>query len=131
CAAGDRLANRGRRRHRPRRPVPAHGRRDADDLRGGRGRGRPPPPAGRAAVADDFASVPVGSPFVVVDRATLLGRVPKGDFRTTTAFLNAPDDALAGIRTALASEAPLTTVEARIDRAIALETAPVVDAVTV
>ncbi len=84
-----------------------------------------------AAVADDFASVPVGSPFVVVDRATLLGRVPKGDFRTTTAFLNAPDDALAGIRTALASEAPLTTVEARTDRAIALETAPVVDAVTV
>ena len=84
-----------------------------------------------AAVADDFASVPVGSPFVVVDRATLLERVPKGGFRTTTAFLNAPDDALAGIRTALASEAPLTTVEARTDRAIALETAPVVDAVTV
>ena len=84
-----------------------------------------------AAVADDFASVPVGSPFVVVDRATLLERVPKGGFRTTTAFLNAPDDALPGIRTALASEAPLTTVEARTDRAIALETAPVVDAVTV
>ena len=84
-----------------------------------------------AAVVDAFPSLPVGGPFVVVDRTALAGLHPSSSLRTTTAFLVAPDGDADAIRAAMAREAPGTTVDARAERSEAIRTAPVVVAVTV
>ena len=82
-------------------------------------------------VEDAFPTVPVGRPFVVADRKVLTTLVPGSTFRTTTAFLRAPDDAVAGIREAMTTEAPLTGIEVRSQRAADLGRTPVIDAVTI
>jgi putative ABC transport system permease protein len=84
-----------------------------------------------AAVVDAFPSLPVGGPFVVVDRPSLAALRPKATLRTSTVFLSAPDDAAGAIRAAMAHEAPGTTVDVRAERSEAIRTAPVVVAVTI
>ncbi len=84
-----------------------------------------------AEVADSFPTVPVGEPFVVADRGVLTTLVKGASFRTTGAFLRAPDDAVAGIRAAMATEAPLTGIAVRSQQALDLGKSPIIDAVTV
>ncbi len=84
-----------------------------------------------AAVVDAFPSLPVGGPFVVVDRPSLAALQPKAKFRTSTVFLAGPADAAGAIRTAMAHEAPGTTVDSRAEESEAIRTAPVVVAVTI
>jgi putative ABC transport system permease protein len=83
------------------------------------------------SVVDAFPSLPVGGPFVVVDRPSLAALQPTATFRTSTVFLAAPDDAASAIRTAMAHEAPGTTVDSRAEQSETIRTAPVVVAVTI
>ncbi len=84
-----------------------------------------------AAVEDAFPTLPVGGPFVVVDRLALAAHRPDAKFRTSTAFLRAPDEALGDIRRAMAVEVVGTSVAARTEVSAAIRTAPVVIAVTI
>jgi putative ABC transport system permease protein len=83
------------------------------------------------AVRDAFPTLPVGGPFVVVDRGQLAAQLGGATFRTTTIFLSAPDTAVDGIRAATAAQAPGVTVESRAERSAEIGTAPVVVAVRV
>lgn len=80
------------------------------------------------AVQDAFPTLPVGGPFVVVDRGRLAVRAPDVDLRTMTVFLSAPDTAGAGLRTAMQTVAPGVDVEGATERSAAIRTAPVVGA---
>lgn len=84
-----------------------------------------------AEVADAFPTVPVGEPFVVADRGVLTTLVKGASFRTTTALLRAPDDAVPAIRKAMETEAPVTGIEVRSEQAVDLGKTPVIDAVTI
>ncbi len=80
------------------------------------------------AVQDDMPTLPVGGPFVVVDRGRLAARTPNVDLGTNTVFLKAPDGAAAGLREAMRTVAPGVDVDARMERSAAIRTAPVVEA---
>ncbi len=80
------------------------------------------------AVQDAFPTLQPGGPFVVVDRAGLATRAPGLDLDSTTVFLDAADDAAAGLREAMRTIAPGVDVEARSERSAAIASAPVVGA---
>lgn len=84
-----------------------------------------------AAVEEAFPTLPVGGPFVVVDRPALTALLGAASLRTTTVFLRAPDGSLAAIRTRIANDLPGVIVESRAERSALIRTAPVVRALTV
>ena len=83
------------------------------------------------AVRESGPTLPIGGPFVVVDRAQLAAAQPRAAIRTSTIFLRAPDDGAAALRSALAVAEPGVTAESRAERTAAINGTPVVAAVTV
>lgn len=83
------------------------------------------------AVSDAFPTVPVGSAFVVVDRAALQATRPDDPLPTTSILLRADDSAAPGLRQALATAAPGASVTQRSAESARLRTSPVVVAVVI
>ena len=84
-----------------------------------------------AAVRDMFPTLPVGGPFVIVDRAGLAAHLAGDPLRTTTVFLRAPDASVSAIRERISGELPGIDVLSRAERSAAIGSAPVVAAVSV
>ena len=84
-----------------------------------------------AAVRESGPTLPIGGPFVIVDRAQLAAAQPAAAVRVSTIFLRAPGGDAAGLRSALATVEPGVNVVAQAERAAAIDGMPVVTAVTI
>jgi len=84
-----------------------------------------------AAVRESGPTLPIGGPFVIVDRAQLAAAQPAAAVRVSTIFLRAPGGDAAALRSALATVEPGVNVVAQAERAAAIDGMPVVTAVTI
>jgi len=83
------------------------------------------------AVADVFPTLPVGSQFIVVDRAQLQATRPDDPLPTTSMLIRAQGDDAAALRQALSTAAPGALLVGRAERTAEVRAAPVVVAAVI
>lgn len=91
--------------------------------------------SGRAAtfrveeIRDHAPSLVPGTPFVVVSRDQLRASLADRPLATTTVFVRAPYRSAEGLRSAVAVEAPGAVIASQVERAEALRSGPLIQAV--